>query len=285
MMVRTGMRIFASLIAIIFVAACAGPVKEKPQNDLVSSAQTMERRAAQAYTLGDLDSAAGAYSSAASVYESLALAQPSARARLSAALALAEAGRNDAALGMVNTVLALPFGLDSSTLLMAHGRAAALHLAASAQTGPAAAQSAAVANSHWLQAQALCQQVCSAQAALWVLRARIDVTQGDTAAAVRSAGAALALGEGQISPGERANALRVRAQANAALGQPAQTVRDATEALALDQEAGNARRVQLDLQLLASAYQALGQAEPAARFALLAARAQAASAALRSGAP
>jgi tetratricopeptide (TPR) repeat protein len=132
----------------------------------------------------------------------------------------------------------------------------------------------------------LCAQACSERAALQVLRSRIDLAQGNAAAAVQSASAALALTQdSKAATAEQANALRARAQAHSALGQHAQTVADATAALALDQDAGSAARVQADLQLLAKAHQALGNTDQAARFALLATRAQAASRTLQNGAP
>jgi hypothetical protein len=243
------------------------------------SAQTLERRAAQAYALGDLEGAAATFESAALVYESLALAEPLARARLSAARAVAEAGKPDQALRIVAAVLAPPLAISPGTQIMAQGRAAALYLA----QGSAAALTSA--STHWQLASALCAQSCAERAALLVLRARIELAQGDAAAALQNANAALAAVDRQAAPAEQANALRARAQAYAALNQPALTLVDATAALALDQEVGSTGRVQADLQLLAKAHQALGHAEQAAHFAALAQRAQAASRSLQSGAP
>jgi tetratricopeptide (TPR) repeat protein len=267
------------LCAIFLIASCASKTDIKEQNSLVMSAQTLERRAAQAYALGDLQGAAATYESAALVYESLALAEPLARARLSAARAVAEAGKSDQALQIVAAVLAQPQAISPGTQIVAQGRAAALYLA---QGGAAALTSA---SAHWQQASALCAPSCAERAALWVLRARIDLAQGNAAAALQNANAALTAVDRQAAPAEQANALRARAQAYAALNQPAQTLVDASAALALDQEVGNTGRVQADLQLLAKAHEALGNAEQAARFAALAQRALAASRSLQSGAP
>jgi tetratricopeptide (TPR) repeat protein len=280
------------LMVISFIAACASSAGIKPPNARISAAQTMERRAAQAYAAGDADSAATTYESAALVYESLALAEPMARARLSAARAVAEAGQAEQALAIVSAVLAQPQALSPSTQIVAHGRAAALYLAqgsapaTASTTVPTSAPYLASATAHWQSASALCAQACAEQAALWVLRSRIDLAQGNPSVAVQSASTALAVAQNHTTAStEQANALRARAQAHNALNQHVQTVADAAAALALDQDAGSAARVLSDLQLLAKAHEALGNADQAARFALLATRAQAASRVLQQGAP
>jgi tetratricopeptide (TPR) repeat protein len=268
------------LVAIFLIAACAGSTSVKQQNALVNAAQNIERRAAQAYATGDLDTATATYESAALVYESLALAEPMARARLSAVRAMAEAGKAELALAAVAAVLAQPQSISPSTQIVAHGRAAALYLAQGSAT------TLTNANTHWQNASTLCVQACSERAALQVLRSRIDLAQGNAVAAVQSASNALALTQdSKAAAAEQANALRARAQAHSALGQHAQTVADATAALALDQDAGSPARVQADLQLLAKAHQALGNTDQAARFAVQATRAQAASRSLQNGAP
>ncbi len=267
------------LFAIFLIAACASKTDTKEQNSLVTAAQTMERRAAQAYVQGDAQGAAATYESAALVYQSLALAEPQARARLSAARSLAEAGKSEQALQIVAAVLAQSHALSPGTQIVAQGRAAALYLA----QGSAAAL--ASASTHWQLASALCMPACAERAALWVLRARIDLEQGEAAAAVQNANNALGALDRPSAPAEHANALRVRAQAYAALKQPANTLADATAALALDQEVGHSGRVQADLQLLAKAHEALGNAEQAARFVALAKQAQDASQGLQRGAP
>jgi hypothetical protein len=290
---------WTSLLAVISViAACANSADIKQPNALISAAQTMERRAAQAYAAGDADSAATTYESAALVYESLALAEPMARARLSTARAVAEAGKAEQALAIVSAVLSQPQALSPSTQIVAHGRAAALYLAqgsdsvqgsapaTASTTVPVSAPYLANATTHWQSASALCAQTCAEQAALWVLRSRIDLAQGNAAAAVQSASTALAVAQThKTASTEQANALRARAQAHSALNQHVQTVADATAALALDQDAGSAARVQADLQLLAKAHAALGNADQAARYTQLATRAQAASRVLQQRAP
>jgi tetratricopeptide (TPR) repeat protein len=274
------MRLASMLAAIFLIAACASSASVKQQNALINAAQSIERRAAQAYATGDLDTATATYESAVLVYESLALAEPMARARLSAARAMAEAGKPELALAAVDAVLAQPQFLSPGTQIVAHGRAAALYLA------QGSASTLTNANSHWQNASTLCAQACSERAALQVLRSRIDLAQGNAAAAVQSASAALALTQdNKTAAAEQANALRARAQAHSVLGQHTQTVADATAALALDQNAGSATRVQADLQLLAKAHLALGNTDLATRFALLATRAQAASRSLQNGAP
>ena len=297
-MLRPMAKWIGALSAIFLVAACASSTGVKQQNALINAAQNMERRAAQAYAAGDADSAASTYESAALVYESLALAEPMARARLSAARAVAEVGKPEQAMAIVRAVLSQAQGLSPATQIVAHGRAAALYLAqgrdlaqgsvpsAVSTTTAASAPYLASATTHWQSASALCAQTCAEQATLGVLRARIDLAQGNASAAVQSASAALAVAQTQkAANAEQANALRVRAQAHSVMSQHAQTVADAAAALALDQDAGSAARVQLDLQLLAKAHAALGNADQAARYAQLATRAQAASHALQEGAP
>ena len=271
----------ASFFAIFLIAACASSTPAKPLNAALNSAQTLERRAAQAYAQGDLPSADAAYASAALVYESLAMAQPLARARLNQARVLAEALQTPRAVQLVDAVLAQPdLGmLGAETLAVAYGRAAALQLSLGEPTK---------AQSHWQSALAACANTCAAQSALQVLRARLDLALGNAAAAVQSASAALssnAAGGQSSSNPEQANALRVRAQAYAALGQPANSLSDASAALALDQQAGAANKVVSDLDLLASAHQALGDNAQAQRYTQLAQSARAALLALQNGAP
>jgi len=297
------------------IAACAVSSRTKEQNALITATQSIERRAAQAYAAGQLDSSAQGYGSAALVYESLALAEPWARAKLSAARAVAETGRMPEAMAMVDSVLARSDALNPSTRITAHGRAAALQLGlASATALPAASTSTAVASpsttsalsttatlastpandtasalasalDHWQQANQLCATSCEQNAALLVLRARLSLAQGQASAAVQNASAALALLSAPSAAMERANALRARAQAYSAQSQAAAALADASAALALDQEAANAARVQTDLQLMAAAHQALGNSAEAARLTAQAERAQQARQQLRYGAP
>ena len=269
--------------AIFLIAACASSTPPKPLNAALNSAQTLERRAAQAYAQGDLPSAGAAYASAALVYESLALAQPLARARLNQARVLAEDLQTLRAVQLVDAVLAQPnlSMLGAETLAVAFGRAAALQLSLGEFTK---------AQSFWQSALAACVGTCSAQQALLVLRARLDLALGNAAAAVQSSSAALssgALAAGGQSAGnpEQANALRVRAQAYAALGQHANSLLDANAALAIDQQAGAANKVALDLDLISSAHLALGDSAQAQRYTQLAQSARAALLALQNGAP
>lgn len=270
--------IYTMLAATLFIAACASSAPPKQQNAAVNAAQTIERRAAQSYVQGDMQTAASGYASAALVYESLALAEPLARARLNEARVLGEAGQTERALQMVDAVLApsaanAPLGAD--TLVLAHGRAAALQLALNG---------AGKAQTHWQSAQAACANSCGSQAALWVLRSRIDLAQNNAAAAAQNASTALAL-TASAGNAEQANALRARAQAQAALGQHAGAVADANAALSLDQQAGSASKVGMDLDLLAAAHQALGDTAQAQRYTQLAQRARSAAVALQRGAP
>ena len=270
-----------AFIATFLIAACASSTMPKPLNVALNSAQTLERRAAQSYAQGDLQSADAAYASAALVYESLALAQPLARARLNQARVLAEASQTPRAVQLVDAVLAQPnLGvLGVETLAVAYGRAAALQLSLGEFSK---------AQSFLQSALTACVSTCSAQQALQVLRARLDLALGNAAAAVQSANAALssnpAGGQSAGNP-EQANALRVRAQAYAALSQPASSLSDANAALAIDQQAGAANRVVLDLDLIASAHQALGDSAQAQRYTQLAQAARAALLALQNGAP
>jgi tetratricopeptide (TPR) repeat protein len=304
----------AALCTIFLIAACAVSSRTKEQNSLITATQSIERRAAQAYAAGQLDTSAQGYGSAALVYESLALAEPWARAKLSAARAVAETGRMPEALAMVDAVLARSDALSTGTRITAHGRAAALQLGlaspsaalpvASASTAnassasaptttvtvastPAADTASALASAldHWQQANQLCATSCEQNAALLVLRARLSLAQGQASAAVQNASAALALLGAPSAAMERANALRARAQAYSAQSQAAAALADASAALALDQEAANAARVQTDLQLMAAAHQALGNSAEAARLTAQAERAQLARQQLRYGAP
>jgi colicin import membrane protein len=303
-----------AILTIFLIAACATSTRTKEQNALIIATQSMERRAAQAYAAGQLDSSAQGYSSAALVYESLALAEPWARAKLSAARAVAETGRVPEAMAMVDAVLARSDALSSGTRITAHGRAAALQLGLATLTTAAPIASTNTTNTstasaptttatlasmptvdtvsalasaldHWQQANQLCAASCEQNAALLVLRGRLSLAQGQASAAVQNASAALALLGAPSAAMERANALRARAQAYSAQSQAAAALVDASAALTLDQEAANAARVQTDLQLMAAAHQALGNSAEAARLTAQAERAQLARQQLRYGAP
>jgi tetratricopeptide (TPR) repeat protein len=270
-----------TLVAPFLIAACASNSPASGSNDSknttisasTAQAERMSARAAASYRAGDLGAAQAGYEGAALIYESLALAHPQAMASLSAARVMAESATNApgtaAALSLVQKVLADGADLSPDTRITAHGRAAALHLQLALQQPSEAATQLATASAQLQAAQVACNNACSQAGALLVLRARLELAQGNGAASVVTS--AQALGIATDSAG-RANALRARAQANAQLGAHSQVIADAQEALALDRAAGLAGRVQLDLQLLAAAHQALGQTEQAQRYAQLAAR-------------
>ncbi len=264
---------YLPLVLALALSACASSAPsgdEKANNAMTKAAQSMERRASQAFAAGEFDSAAAGYDSAALVYESLALVEPQARARLSQARALADAGRTTQAQQIIASVLQSPTGLSQDLMVTAQGRAAALSMASNLPQAQAYLQSALAA----------CANSCPQLSALLVLRARTELATNNTSAARDSASAALATAQ---TSNDRANALRSRAQANAALGQHAAVLADAQLALAIDQEQGAAQRVLQDLLLLQTASAALGDAAGAQRYGALAERAQAAATALRGG--
>jgi tetratricopeptide (TPR) repeat protein len=258
--------------AIFLIAGCASNNRadgsKEPQNQesaLIKAAQTAEKRATQAFQSGDPAAAADGFDAAVRVYDSLALVDAAARARLNLARSLGDLGQTEAALTQTRAALAAP-GLDAATRITAHGRLAALLMASNA--ADAAAQLA--------QAEQLCAATCAQGLALAVLRARVELAQGNAAQAVQTASRALGLANSSAQLAEQANALRVRAQAQQALGAHAQVIADAGAALPIDQQLGMPSRVLLDLQLLAQAHRTLGQMAEAERYELLARRAQAA---------
>jgi hypothetical protein len=227
----------------------------------------MERRAAQSFARGEWAAAASTFESAAWVYETLALPEPQARARLSQARAVAEGGRVDQALPIVLNVIEQSGTLSGDTRAIAHGRAAALLMASDTVS----------ATRHVQDAMAACAGTCAQLSALTVLRARTQLAGNQASLASVTAGQALALA---ANDNDRANALRMRAQAQAAQGQHAAALADANQALSLDQGLGLAERVMADLQLLQNASTALGDAVAAQRYDALIARARSAAAAL-----
>jgi tetratricopeptide (TPR) repeat protein len=271
-----------SLITIFLIAGCAGNTPgtgpKEPENRWLTTAQSLQQRAAQAYANGDLSSAAAGFEAAAKMYESLALPEPQAIARLSAARALADAGQNPQALALVQQVLADAAQLSAATQITAHGRAAALLLGLPSAASTVAS-SASPAATHLQIAQQLCANTCAQQAALWVLRARLALAQGDAPAAINAATQAMQ------DAAQRPQALAVRAQAQLASRAPAQAIEDATQALQAQRDLGNPAAVQWQLQVLAQAHRALGQTEQAQRFEAQAQRAQAARQAVERGLP
>lgn len=280
-----------SLFAMYLIAGCASGEKVKQDSAVVAAANNMERRAAQAYAQGNSAASANLYASAVLVYESLALSEPLARARLSEARARAEDGQIDQALELVNRVLTQMAAntplISLDTQALAYGRAAALYmtlLMGSAPSGTNGSDPLQKALAALQNAQTICGGACTARIALLVLHARLELIQSNATAALQSANAAVALS----TPGkdtEHANALRVRAQAQTLLGQHANAVADASAALAMDQHSGSASRVLQDLEILASSHQALGDSAQALVFQRLAQSARLAAQALQRGAP
>lgn len=270
------------LTLLILLCACAQKSTVSPA---VTLAQTSTQRGAQAFARGDLASAQRDYTTALQVYESLGDAPGRAASLLSLARVAAQAGRSDQALAAVNQVLADPSPPGTSTLITAHGRAAALYLAKN---------DAPKADQHLAQAGALCGASCADAGALTVLRARSALARQQPALALQWASDALKMPMLAASTpptlhpqasAERANALRVQAQAQAALGQHGAATSAAAAALELDRALGLADRVLLDLQLLAQGHRALGANAQAQQYQALADRAQAAGLALRGDAP
>jgi tetratricopeptide (TPR) repeat protein len=265
----------AAACAIFFIASCASnstaDSQKLSQSAAEKSAQSLSSRAVAAYNKGDLVAAAAGFEAAAHIYESLALIEPQAQARLSAARVHAEQeGASAAAVLMVQRVLQDEAQLSSATRVTAHGRAAALHLVAN---------NASAAQQHLQSATTACASTCAQAAALQVLAARVALAQNKADIAISLVTPVLA------DALERPNALRTRAAAYAALNQHRQALADATQALALDQAAGQAHRVETDLRLMAAAHQALGNAAEASRLEALATRSEQAQERVRRGLP
>lgn len=265
-------RCAGALAAVCLVAACASSADVKQDNAAVKAAKNMERRAAQSFALGEYDSAAAGFAASALVFETLALPGPAARARLSQARALAEAGQVVLAQEIIQNVLQSAASLSPDLAATAHGRAAALAMSGDVPR----------AQAHLANAFAACAKACAQLSALTTLRARAELLANNAASAAISASDALASAQNNF---DRANALRLRAQANAAQNLHAQVMVDAQTALVLDQDLGLAQRVLLDLQLLQRAHTGVGDSATAARYGALAARASAAATALSSATP
>ncbi len=271
-------KLCTALIAPLLIVGCASSADVKQDNAAIKSAKSTERRAAQAFAAGDFASAAASYAVAALVYEALALPEPQARARLSQARALGDAGQVADAQKLVANLLQNTDGLSVDVQTTAHGRAAALALGSDVTRAAAHVQSA-------LQ---LCANTCAQRSAITVLRARTELAANNPSAAAASASAALTAAQlsstnSAQANNDRANALRARAQAQLALGQAAAALVDAQQALQLDQDLGFADRVALDLDLLQRASSALGDSAGAARYGDLAQRSAAAGRTLSTG--
>ncbi len=255
-------------LMLLGTIGCTSGPPPKQDSALVQSAQNIERRAAQAFARGEWDAAVAGYESAALVYQSLALPEPLARARLSQARALADSGRSDLALPLVLAVANPAVAQPADIRALAHGRAAALLLGTDLPR----------AQGHVQEALLACANACTQLSALNVLRSRVQLAGLQSAQAVNSASAALLAAR---TDNDRANALRMRAQAQVAAGQHGAALTDAQQALALDQDLGLPDRVLQDLQLLQRASAATGDTSAAARYEGLAKRASAAATALR----
>jgi tetratricopeptide (TPR) repeat protein len=267
MMISRAVSVVLLVGLMLGAVACSSAPPAKVDSAMVQTAQNMERRAAQSFARGEWAAAASTFESAAWVYETLALPEPQARARLSQARAVAEGGRVDQALTIVLNVIEQSGGLSNDTRAIAHGRAAALLMASDA----------ASANRHVQDAMSACAGTCAQLSALTVLRARAQLASNQASEASATAGQALAVA---TNDNDRANALRLRAQAQAALSQHAAALADANQALVLDQALGLPERVMADLQLLQRASSALGDTAAAQRYDALLARARTAAAAL-----
>lgn len=275
-------RLMLASLLMTLLAACGS--KPPANNAAATFAQASMQRGANAFVNGDLSGARHEYTRALNVYESLDDLKGRAGALLSLSRIASQSGNNTEALATVNKVLAEPTSLDSTTLVTAHGRAAAIYLAQG---------NTAMADGQLASASALCGAACAEAGALTVLRARSALAQQQPAAALQLAGQALAMpGLAASSPPtlkpqastERANALRLQAQAQLALQQPAAALAPASESLQLDRALGLAERVLLDLRLLSQAHAAAGAGDSARHYQLLADRAESAGKALRDNA-
>ena len=240
-------------------------------NVLLAEARAQEREGSRAFLRYDSDGAQGHYQRAAQIYQSLALADPLARAQLSQARVLAQAGQLKLAQQQVAAVLENSAALPPGTLAAAHGRAASLSL----QDQP---PGLAAAEFHLSEAEKLCATHCPEASALWTLRGRLHLARAEPQAALD---AALQAGRTATAPSDQANALRLTAQSRLLLGAPAEALAQAGQALALDQASGAAERVAMDLALIAQAYRASGDTVAAQRTQTLAERSAAATRALR----
>ncbi len=262
MSVRRYLGLLASCVALWVLGGCAQKqalsTRELALNPAMEAAERLERRGSTAYHKGDLAGALKDYQTASHVYESLALTAPFAIAQLNLARIDADMGKtNDALARVVQVLQALQTtdrspttgdrsAVDGSTLGLAHGRAAALHV--QLQNWQAAGQ-------HLALAESICEGRCDAASALHSLRARLQLQAGDLNAARLSATQAL---ERATNMADKANALRSRAQiglagtvvaATTALD-AASLLSDAQQALKLDQALGQSARVIADLELL-----------------------------------
>ncbi|MEY4294768.1 MAG: hypothetical protein RLY82_456, partial [Pseudomonadota bacterium] len=160
--------------AALLVVGCGSHKPMEVKSPALESAQRLERRAASAYAKGDHVGAVKDFQAAASVYESLAMQDALANTQLSLARIDADDGRSGDALRRVNGVLSLPSTgatISPATLLVAHGRAAALYMQQKDLTAAGRELNAS---------EAICNMACEASSALSAMRANWFLTSNDT---------------------------------------------------------------------------------------------------------
>lgn len=246
-----------AISAFVLISGCGSKKPIEVKSPALESAERLERRGSAAYAKGDHIGAAKDFQMAAHVYESLAMIDAHANTQLSLARIDSDDGRATEALQRVNGVLNLPSTgavIAPTTLLVAHGRAAALYLQQ---------KNLAAAGRELNASEALCNMVCEAASALSAMRASWHLASNDLPAAKVKANTALAQA---IAASDKANALRNLAQIGLAEGAYPQAALNAAEALTLDQSLGASNRVIADLDLLASIYTKTGDISKATQY-------------------
>ena len=245
------------VLAALLAAGCGSKKPIEVKSPALESAERLEQRGAAAYAKGDHVGAFKDFELAAAVYASLAMTDAQAHAELSLARIDAEDGRAARALERINQVTAWAekgSSIGTSTLLLAHGRAAAVYMQQ---------KNAAAADTSLTKAEGLCASACDAAAALSTMRANWLFASGDLVAAKTKAASALALA---ATPSDKASALRSLAQIGLAQNDLVNATQNASDALKLDQALGASLRVIADLDLLAQIHNKAGNAAKAAEF-------------------
>lgn len=249
------------LLGSLLIVGCGSKKPMIEKSTALSGAERLERRASLAYNKGDAIGAAKDFQIALQVYESLAMTDAAAGTQLSLAKIDSAEGRTKEAQTRVQGVLSQASTISSGTLLLAHGRAAALFL--QQKNMPAAASSL-------VDAERLCAGTCEAASALLAMRANWSLASGDAAGAKAHAALALAQAQTQTqNPSDKANALRSLADACLALNQLQEAAGYAEQALQIDQTQGSSVRVIADLNLLAAIATKAGNSEQAAAYTAL----------------
>lgn len=262
-----------SVSMVLLLVGCGSKKPVAVKSPVLESAERLERRGATAYAKGDHVGAVKDFQAAASVYESLAMQDALANTQLSLARIDADDGRAADALQRVSGVLGLPSTgavISPATLLVAHGRAAALYMQQ---------KDLAAAGRELIASEALCNMACEASSALSAMRANWFLVSNDLPAARAKAEVALVQA---LVPSDKANALRSLAQIGLAQGQYAAAVGHAEQALALDQSLGASNRVIADLDLLSNIHGKAGDSAKATNYTELSRAATAALARLSS---